>query len=134
MRPEAVPSQPVAGRPPVILVVEDNEVNALIIRAMLRKHGYEPYVASNGQEGIEMTSRHQPRLILMDLQMPCIDGFAAASEIRRRSDGPDPVIVAVTANAGGEVQKACREAGFACVLAKPVVLEDLIALVRRYVA
>jgi two-component system, sensor histidine kinase and response regulator len=114
-----------------ILVVDDNEVNALIMRAMLRKHGYEPLVAPNGREGIAMVEAHRPRLVLMDLQMPCLDGYAATAEIRRRV-GPPPVIVAVTANAGSEVRAACQDAGFAGVLAKPVVIEELIALVRRH--
>jgi CheY-like chemotaxis protein len=131
MQPEAV-AHAMAEPAPPILVVEDNEVNALIIRAMLRKHGYEPHIASNGREGIEETERLRPRLILMDLQMPSVDGFAAASEIRRRCGAADPVIVAVTANASDDVVAACRAAGFAGVLAKPVVIEDLIALVRRY--
>lgn len=135
MRPERVEAEradPATAGP--ILVVEDNEVNALIIRAMLRKHGYEPYLATSGAEGIEMTARLRPRLILMDLQMPSLDGFAAASAIRRGAGGAEPVIVAVTANAAGDVRSACREAGFAGVLAKPIVIEDLIALVHRYVA
>ncbi len=118
--------------PAAILIVEDNQVNALILCAMLRKQGYEAVVACNGSEGIEMTSLHRPRLILMDLQMPHLDGFAAASEIRRNHNGLSPAIVAVTANAGGEIRTACREAGFAGVLAKPIVFDDLIATVRLH--
>jgi CheY-like chemotaxis protein len=79
-----------------------------------------------------MSARHQPRLVLMDLQMPRLDGFAAAAEISRGAGDERPVIVAVTANASAEVRAACRDAGFAGVLAKPVVLEELIATVRRY--
>jgi CheY-like chemotaxis protein len=114
-----------------ILIVEDNQVNALILSAMLRKHGHEPVVARDGREGVELTCRLRPRLVLMDLHMPRMDGFAAAGEIRR-SSGPTPVLIAVTANAGGEVRTACRAAGFACVLAKPIALADLIDLVQRY--
>ena len=129
MQPEIrAPAAPPAG----ILVVEDNQVNAMIIRAMLRKHGYEACFASDGRQGIEMVSRHRPRLVLMDLQMPSLDGFAAASEIRSRWNGACPVLVAVTANAGGDVRAACREAGFAGVLAKPIVFDDLIATVRHH--
>jgi CheY-like chemotaxis protein len=135
MRPERAekPAEEEAAAGP-ILVVEDNEVNALIIRAMLRKHGYDPHLATSGAEGIAMTARLRPRLILMDLQMPSLDGFEAASAIRRSAGGADPVIVAVTANTAGDVRRACREAGFAGVLAKPIVIEDLIALVHRFVA
>ena len=69
---------PASGAP--ILIVEDNQVNALILRAMLRKHGYEPQVASSGVEGVEISARYHPRLVLMDLQMPRLDGFATAVE------------------------------------------------------
>jgi CheY-like chemotaxis protein len=126
MRPEP----PSAGG--AILVVEDNEVNAMILRAMLRKHGYEPVLAKNGEEGIEMSRRHRPGLVLMDLQMPRLDGFAAASAIRAACGGPVPAIVAVTANAAADVREACRAAGFASVLAKPIVLDELIATVRQH--
>jgi CheY-like chemotaxis protein len=129
MPPEPLPAGTVATP---ILVVEDNEVNATILRAMLRKHGYEPILAKNGEEGIEMSRRHRPRLVLMDLQMPRLDGFAAASAIRAACGGAAPAIVAVTANAGAEVREACRAAGFASVLAKPIVLDELIATVRQH--
>jgi CheY-like chemotaxis protein len=116
-----------------ILIVEDNQVNALILRAMLRKRGYEPFVAADGREGVAMSGLHRPRLVLMDLQMPKLDGFAAASEIREKAEGTDPVLVAVTANTGGEVRSACRAAGFSYVLAKPIAFDELIAVVRRFV-
>ncbi|MFO1209670.1 MAG: response regulator [Amaricoccus sp.] len=121
---------PEAAHP--ILVVEDNAVNALIISAMLRRQGYHPLVARDGREGLEMNARHRPRLVLMDLQMPRLDGFAAASEIRRACDGDAPAIVAVTANAAGAIRGVCQAAGFASVLAKPIVFEDLIAAVHRH--
>jgi CheY-like chemotaxis protein len=129
MRPESVET----ARPPpgAILIVEDNEVNALVLRSMLRKRGYDPVVAVDGVEGVELSDRHRPRLILMDLQMPRLDGFAAAAEIRRKAGGAGPTIVAVTANTGGDVLDACAAAGFAGVLTKPIDFEDLIATVRR---
>jgi len=117
-----------------ILIVEDNAVNAMILRMMLRKRGYDPVVAADGVEGVELNDRHRPKLILMDLHMPRLDGFAAAAEIRRKAGKACPTMVAVTANAAGEVIDACRAAGFACVLSKPIVLEDLIATVRRLLA
>lgn len=116
----------------VILIVEDNQVNLLILRAMLRKRGYEPFVAMDGAEGVEMTERHRPRLVLMDLQMPRLDGLAAATEIGRRLNGSAPTIVAVTANASDEVRASCRAAGFADVLTKPIAFDDLIATLERY--
>jgi CheY-like chemotaxis protein len=118
----------------VILIVEDNDTNALILRAMLRKNGYEAVVATDGAEGVEMADRLRPRLVLMDLHMPRLDGFAAAAELRRRADGQVPVIVAVTANVNPEVHAACLASGFGAVLSKPVLLDALIATVRSFVA
>lgn len=129
MPPELVPTETEQTQ---ILIVEDNAVNALILRSMLRKHGYDPVVATDGRQGVELSGRHHPRLILMDLHMPQMDGFAAAAEIRRNAGSRVPVFVAVTANDGGDMLSACRAAGFACVLAKPVVFDNLIATVRRY--
>lgn len=129
-----------SGVPPAagagaILVVEDNEVNALILGAMLRKLGYEPVMARDGFEGIELAGRVRPRLVLMDLQMPRLDGFAAASSIRALGVGvEETVLVAVTASAALEVRNACEDAGFACVLAKPIVFDELRAILRRYLA
>ena len=115
----------------VILIVEDNHTNALILRAMLRKNGYEAVVARDGAEGVEMADRLRPPLILLDLHMPRLDGFAAAAEILRRADADPPVIVAVTANVGPEVHAACLASGFTAVLAKPVLLATLISTVGR---
>ena len=117
----------------LILIVEDNGTNALILRAMLRKNGYETVAAADGSEGVEMTRRLCPSLILMDLHMPRLDGFAAAAEIRRTCPGDGPPIVAVTANANPEVHAACLASGFRAVLSKPILLDALIATVREFV-
>jgi CheY-like chemotaxis protein len=124
--PEVTPAPPDA-----ILIVEDNQVNALVLRAMLERNGYACVLAVDGREGVEMSAAHRPRLILMDLQMPRLDGFAAAAEIRRTSERPGPAIVAVTANVTEEVREACERAGFAAVITKPVMMEELLATVRR---
>ena len=116
-----------------ILIVEDNHTNALILRAMLRKNGYEAVVASDGAEGVEMADRLRPPLVLLDLHMPRLDGFAAAAEMLRRADGAPPVIVAVTANVSPEVHAACLASGFIAVLPKPVMLGTLISTVGRFV-
>ena len=119
--------------PGAVLVVEDNAVNAMILGAMLRKLGHEPLMARDGFEGIEIAGRLRPRLVLMDLQMPRLDGLAAASSIRALGVGEEQtVLVAVTASAAREVRNACEDAGFACVLAKPIVFEELREILRRY--
>lgn len=124
------------GPPPgpegVILIVEDNRTNALILRTMLQKSGYQAVVATDGAEGVEMAERLRPRLVLLDLHMPRLDGFAAAAEIRRRAGRHPPAIVAVTANVSPEVHAACLACGFAAVLSKPVFLDALVAILRSF--
>lgn len=115
-----------------ILIVEDNDVNLMVLRSLLRKKGYEPLVAKDGVEGMEMAVSHRPRLILMDLNMPRMDGFASAAEIRRRLPGHDMVIVAVTANVTDEQIEACEAAGFAGLLPKPLDFAVLNATVARW--
>lgn len=113
-----------------ILIVEDNQTNALVLRSMLGKHGYSSLVASDGREGVEMSRIHRPRLVLMDLQMPRLDGFSATSEIVARGAGAPP-IVAVTASVAEKVRDACLAAGFADVISKPIMIEELMEIVRR---
>ena len=135
MQPEIRPvAPPGAAGEGAILVVEDNAVNALILRSMLRKLGHEPLMASDGFEGIAVADRLRPRLVLMDLQMPGLDGLTAAYSIRALGVGEETVLVAVTASAALEVRNACEGAGFACVLAKPIVFDELRAILRRYLA
>jgi CheY-like chemotaxis protein len=116
----------------VILIVEDNRTNALILRTMLQKSGYKAAVATDGAEGVEMADQLKPPLVLLDLHMPRLDGFAAAAEMRRRAGCHPPAIIAVTANVSPEVHAACLASGFAAVLSKPVFLDALVATVRRF--
>lgn len=115
-----------------ILIVEDNPSNLFILQAMLRKHGYEPLVAHDGLEGVAMAEAHQPRLVLMDLSMPRMDGIAAAIEINRRLPGLGIVIVAVTASVTDEQRRKCAAAGFSGLLPKPINMPDLIKTVRDH--
>jgi CheY-like chemotaxis protein len=131
-RVEPAPQQEMPAAGGVILVVEDNRTNALILRTMLQKSGYEAAVATDGAEGVEMADRLKPRLVLLDLHMPRLDGFAAAAEIRRRAGRHAPAIIAVTANASPEVHAACLASGFGAVLSKPVFLDSLVATLRSF--
>jgi CheY-like chemotaxis protein len=121
-----------AAETPRILIIEDNDTNALILRSMLRKSGHDSIVATDGVEGVDMAARLQPSLILMDLQMPRLDGFEALARIREARGARRPVVVAVTASASPEVHAACLTAGFDAVLAKPVLLAALSSMVRRF--
>ena len=79
-----------------------------------------------------MADRLKPRLVLLDLHMPRLDGFAAAAEIRRRAGRQAPAIIAVTANVSSEVHAACLACGFGAVLSKPIFLDALVATLRSF--
>jgi len=117
-----------------ILIVEDNPSNLFILQAMLRKNGYEPLIARDGLEGVAMAEAHQPRLVLMDLSMPRMDGVSAAIEIQRRMPHIPIAIVAVTASVTDEQRRACADAGFCGLLPKPINMPDLMQTVREHMA
>lgn len=117
---------------PRILIVEDNETNALILRYMICKTGHEPVVVTDGIEGIALARCLSPHLILMDLHMPRLDGFEATARIRQLQLPNVPAIIAVTASAGPEVHAACLASGFDAVLSKPVLLGALSDILRKF--
>lgn len=114
-----------------ILLVEDNEVARKILTHMLRQGGYRADCAGGGREGIEAAAARQYDLILMDIQMPEVDGLTATLAIRDLEGYARTPIVAVTANYSEEFRRACRQAGFAEFLAKPVEAQQLLATVAR---
>ena len=132
------PISPSASRPRFagrILVAEDNPVNQEMALAMLELLGCQIEVAANGQEAIENVTRNPYDLILMDCQMPVLDGFAATAAIRRweqTENRPRLPIVALTANVIKGFQEQCLEAGMDDYLSKPFGQEQLIAKLDRW--
>ena len=118
-----------------ILVVEDNPVNQRLAMKQLERLGFKASAVSNGQEAIEAAMHADYDLVLMDCQMPEMDGYEATAEIRRREqrDGGHVTIVAMTANALAEDRTACLEAGMDDYLAKPVSLADLRSVIDRWI-
>jgi len=120
-RPVADNAPPLAARAPLrILLAEDNAVNQKVAVAMLARLGYRPEVVADGVEVLESLARQRFDVLLLDVQMPELDGFATARAIRARPDGPQPFIIALTAHALRGDEEACREAGMDDFLAKPV--------------
>lgn len=117
----------------IILVAEDNDANLFVIKAMLKRAGYNPLVARDGMEAVELTLREHPRLVLMDISMPRMNGVDAALRIRDLANGSAPAIVAVTANATDRQREACAAAGFDGFIAKPVDQLELLDVVACYV-
>ena len=122
-----------AGPSAHVLVVDDNAVNQRIMVYMLEKHGHRADVAANGLEALTALALAPYDLVLMDCQMPEMDGFEATAEIRRREGDHRVPIVASTASAMREEVERCFAAGMDDVLPKPVREEDLVDAVRRWV-
>jgi signal transduction histidine kinase/ligand-binding sensor domain-containing protein/CheY-like chemotaxis protein len=108
-----------------ILVAEDNLMNQKLILMILNKLGYDPDLASDGHETVEMMKLNSYDLVLMDMQMPNMDGLEA-SRLIRRLYGEKPFIVALTANSSNDDKEACLKAGSNYFLTKPIDLKLLV--------
>lgn len=116
-----------------VLVVEDNQVNQLVAEGMLQELGCQVTFASDGRSGVAKATTEDFDLVLMDAQMPGMDGFEATQLIRSWESGARHVaIVGVTAHATKESREACRDAGMDDFLSKPYVLDELAAVVRKW--
>ena len=117
-----------------ILVVEDQEDNRQILRDLLGNAGYELTEAENGEEAITAAGKQRPDLILMDIQLPIMDGYEATRLIRTNPDLRSVPIIAVTSYAlAGDEDKALA-AGCDGYVTKPYSPRDLLAKVRTYLA
>lgn len=113
-----------------ILVAEDNAINRRFISVILREADFEVDVVSDGIEAVAAYRSTPFGLILMDLQMPRMDGWEAAAAIRRLQQ-PQPMIVAVTANVVAGVRERCLGTGMDDYLSKPFTRNQLLEVVRR---
>ena len=127
---EAPPSQR-RGR---VLLVEDNPVNQLVAKGMLGKLGCDVVVAAHGAEALDQLEHDTFDLVLMDCNMPVMDGYEASRQIRQSGRWPHLPIVALTANAMSEERERCRAAGMSDYLAKPFRREELAALLDQWIA
>ncbi|MBF8668966.1 response regulator [Pseudomonas putida] len=116
-----------------ILLVEDNPVNQLVAKGMLAKLGCQVQLATQGAEALELLEQDEFDLVLMDCNMPVMDGYEASRRIRQSGRWPNLPIVALTANAMPEERERCRAAGMNDYLAKPFRREELLALVDHWV-
>jgi len=117
--------------PKKILVVEDTEDNRQILRDLLGMAGYDMVEAHDGAQGVAMAAEHRPDLILMDIQMPVMDGYEATRRIKAIPELKATPIVAVTSYAlSGDEQKT-RDAGCDAYIAKPYSPRQMLAKVRE---
>ncbi len=119
---------------PLILIVEDNELNINTISSYLTAKGYRPIVAGDGESAIELTQKFRPDLILMDIQMPGMDGLEAIGCIRQQPELATIPIVALTALAMEGDRDKCLAAGANEYLTKPVKLKQLNATIQHFLS
>lgn len=125
--------KPITGE---VLLVEDNAVNQIVAKAILEKFGLTPDIAVDGQEAIHQLEKQPYDLILMDCQMPVLDGFEATQKIREiekeNNLSQHVPIVALTANAHSKDKDRCFDVGMDDYLSKPIVKEDLYRILEKY--
>ena len=118
----------------VILVVEDNERNLKLLRDLLEYEGYDVRVARTGEDAVTLAVKDPPDLVLMDLQLPGIDGIEALRRLRESPRTADIPVVAVTAQAMKQDRERAMEAGFDGYVEKPISVRAFPGLVRRFLS
>lgn len=118
--------------PARILVVEDNEKNRVLIRDLLAYRGYEVIEAGNGEEGIRKAAERPPDLILLDIQMPLMDGYAALKKFREMPETRHVKVIALTSFAMAGDRERILQAGFNDYISKPINTRQLPALIQCY--
>ena len=115
-----------------VLVVEDNETNLYLIKFILEKNGYEVIEAGEGAVGVELAIKEKPDLILMDIQLPDIDGLEATKRIRASgADGEIPIIALTSFAMPGDREKALA-AGCTGYIEKPINPDTFISEIEKY--
>jgi len=114
-----------------ILIVEDNEKNMKLARDILRAKGYAVLEAVNGLDGVALALQHKPDLVLMDIQLPDINGIEAFTRIRANADTARVPVVAFTASVTANDRSRIGDAGFDGFLGKPINLKEFVDTVKR---
>jgi two-component system, cell cycle response regulator DivK len=115
-----------------ILVVEDNERNMKLFRDVLQANGYRTLEATTGRRAVELATEHGPDLVLMDIQLPDIDGVEALARLRADERTAAIPILALTAQAMDGDRARFLAAGFDGYISKPVDINDLVATVKQH--
>jgi len=115
-----------------ILVVEDNEINMYLSCRILKSSGYEVIEARSGEEGVELTIKEKPGLIIMDIQLPGIDGLEAAKRIRKLETDEELPIIALTSYAMAGDKKKALKAGCTGYIEKPINPETFMDEIKKF--
>lgn len=114
-----------------ILLVEDNPVNQKLVLFVLRQHGYRLLIAQDGEEAVQLAQRERPDLILMDLQLPKMNGLTATQFLKRQPETAHIPVVALTAHHVADTWRNESESGFQGVITKPIDTRSFPVEVRR---
>ena len=117
-----------------ILIVEDNEKNMKLVRDILQHKGHATIEAATGGDGVRLALERQPDLILMDIQLPDIDGIAALHEIRKVAALDGTPVIAVSASVMPDDQQKIITSGFDAFVTKPINLKQFLDTVQRFLA
>ena len=117
-----------------ILIVEDQEDNRTIVRDVLSTVGYDLIEAFNGEDGVRLAQTERPDLILMDIQLPKMDGYKATQQIKSIAELKTVPIIAVTSYALSGDEAKARAAGCDGYIAKPFSPRELLAKIRKYLS
>lgn len=115
-----------------LLIVEDNEQNLYMMRFLLEKHGFTVVAAQNGPDGIELALRHKPAAILLDIQLPLMDGYAVAAALQKQHELAGIPIIAVTSYAMVGDRERIIAAGATGYIEKPINPDTFVEEVRGY--
>ncbi len=115
-----------------LLIIEDNAQNSYMMRFLLEKNGFEVVGAENGREGIIAALRHKPQAILLDIQLPEMDGYAVAAELKKHPEIADIPIIAVTSYAMVGDRERILAAGATGYIEKPIDPETFVEEIRGY--
>ena len=116
----------------LILIVEDNEKNLKLVRDLLQVKGYRTLEAGTGELGVDLARRHTPHLILMDIQLPGLDGVAALGQLKADPSTASIPVIALTAFAMHDDRQRFLAAGFDGYLVKPINIRELPAVVQEF--
>lgn len=114
-----------------ILIVDDNEMNRKLFRSLLQKNGFETIEAEDGATGLQMAKEHLPSLILMDIQMPVMDGLTAMKAIRAEPETSSIPVIALTSYAMKKDKERFLAEGFDAYISKPIDKNAFISAVSK---
>jgi two-component system cell cycle response regulator DivK len=116
----------------LILIVEDNEKNMKLVRDVLQVKGYQTLEAGTAEDGIRLANERKPDLVLMDIQLPGMNGIDALGVLRANAETAKIPVIAVTASVMQQDRKLITEAGFDGYIGKPINLKEFLATVRKW--